>query len=219
MISPLAAANSLAIVVPFTESFHTNTANWKNTASLDLTHVPSGGADGGGYVATDTSFANTFMNSVILFRGHDFFNSSNDALVGNWLAVDVRKLVAYVRHDVPEPLDFFLRIATPFNFPAIIFDAPSPVPAGVWTPVEFQISFTNPLLTIEGPPTNYQATLSNAGNVQIGVVVPATRVGDTTLYQFALDEVSIRVPEPTSIFLMLVAATLGSACGRQSRRD
>lgn len=220
MMGLFTATHGWAVTTPFTEAFDTNTANWKNSASLDLTHVASGGADGGGYVATNTSFVNTFMNSVILFRGHDMFNSSNDALVGNWLAADVRRLVAYVRHDVPEPLAFFLRIATPFNFPAVIFDAPLLVPAGVWTPLEFQISPTNPLLTVEGPPNNYVTTLSNVGNVQFGIVVPAGKVGDPTTYTFDLDQVSIAVPEPSSMgSLLLAVAAVGGIRRTRIRRN
>jgi len=79
-----------------------------------------------------------------------------------------------VRHNAPQPLDFFVRLATTNNSPAVSFTLPQPVQPNVWTPLDFGISFSNPLHTNEGPPTLafYNGVLSAVGNVQIGVIVP-----------------------------------------------
>jgi hypothetical protein len=209
---------SHAVTVPFTENFATGTANWKDVASLDLTHVVSGGPDGGAYVSTDTAFTNAVMDSTILFRGHDMFNSSGDAFVGNWLAADVRQLRAYVRHNAPEPLEYFVRLATPFNFPGVIFGSTVQVPPNTWALLEFDISPTNPLLTIEGPPGNYNTTLSNVGNIQLAAHIPAALANDPTAYMFGLDQVAIAVPEPASVLLFVGTGVLVLMI-RQIRRD
>ena len=213
-----AVAPSAAVTVPFTEDFVSDTANWKDVASLDLAQVGSGGPDGGGYVTTEFAFtnANPQTGSSVLFRGQDLFNSSGDAFVGNWLTAGVRQLSAYVRHDAPEPVDFFARLATPANFPGVIFGASALVQPNTWTRLEFPISQTNPLVTVEGPPGNYNAALSNIGNLQIGARVPAALAADQTAYTFDLDKAFI-VPEPSSILLLLAAAAIGLGPAIRSR--
>ena len=206
---------SQTVQAPFTEEFATDTANWKDFASLDVTRVASGGPDGSAYVTSSNAFTNAVMGSVIQFRGHDMFNSSGDAFVGDWLAADIGRLSAYVRHNGPEPLAYFARLATPFNFPGVIIGSPTAVQPNAWTLVEFEISQSNPLLTVEGPPSNYSATLSNVGNVQFGARVPSGQETNATLYTFDLDQVTI-VPEPASV--LLVAAAAGVVLLGRSRR-
>jgi len=130
----------------------------------------------------------------------------------------VSHLTAYVRHDAPLPLDFFVRIATSANSPAVSFTLPQPVPAGVWTPIDFWIDFANPLHTNEGSPSMafYNNVLSNVGNVQIGVLTPGALQGTAPLYKFALDRVSI-VPEPASAILAMFVAGFGWILRRPRR--
>jgi hypothetical protein len=189
---------SHALTYPFTEDFPLSTANWRNNARLDLTQVPDGGPGDSAHVSTSFSFA-AAGPQVSLFRGHNEYDASGDAFVGNWLATNVRHVTGYVRHDAPEPLEFFARIATSANSPAVSFEQANPVPAGVWTPFDFWISFDNPLHTNEGSPSMafYNNVLSNVGNVQIGVLTPGSLAGTPPFYQFDMDRVSI-VPEPAS---------------------
>ena len=210
-------AQSVALAIPFTESFDSNTANWKDVASIDLTHVGAGGPDGSGHVSTELPFTSAPTGSSVLFRGHDAFNSSGDAFVGNWVAAGVQTLAAYVRHDAPEPVDFFARVATPANFPGVIFSGPAPVQPNTWTLLELQIDPTSPLVTVEGPPGNFNAALSHVGNVQIGARVPPALAADPTAYTFDLDAVSIAVPEPACGLLILTAAVVG-VLGRATHR-
>jgi hypothetical protein len=201
----IAVSDSVAVSASTTEEFTSSAANWKDFASLDLTHVPSGGPDGSGYVTTDFAFTSAPSGSSVLFRGHDAFNSSGDAFVGNWLAAGINRLSADVRHDAPEPVDFFLRLATPVNFPGMAIELPIAVQPNTWTRLAFDLSPGNPLLTVEGPPTAYAAILSNIGNLQISARVPAGLAQDATAYSFDLDRVNV-VPEPTTLWFMV---TLG----------
>jgi hypothetical protein len=204
------AAPGRAVTLPVTEDFDLTTANWKNVASADLTHGPSGGVGDSGYVATSLAFTNAPTGSSVLFRGHDVFNSSGDAFVGNWLAAGIEQLSAYVRHNAPQPVDYFARVATPANFPGVIFSALTAVQPNTWTRLDFQVSPTSPLTTVEGAPSSYNAALSNIGNVQVAVRVPEALATDQTAYAFDLDSISIAVPEPAGAVLMILAAAMCS---------
>lgn len=205
-----------AVTVPFTEHFEPGTQGWKNTASTDPTHVASGGPDGSAYISTELSFLN-LPSGPALFRAQDEFGSSGGAFEGNWLANNVGVLRAYIRHDAPIALDFFTRFATPANFPAAAVELPTSVQPGVWTLVEFDVSQSNPLLTVEGPPSFYNAVFSDLGHVQIGVSLPTELASDANTYTFNLDQVSIGVPEPTTSAIAL-AAVLGGFLGLRIRR-
>jgi hypothetical protein len=124
----IAISESVAVSASTTEDFTSGAANWKNFASLDLTHVAGGGPNGSGYVTTGFAFTGAPTGSSVLFRGHDAFNSSGDAFVGNWLAAGINRLSADVRHDAPEPVHFFVRLATPANFPGMLIELPVAVP-------------------------------------------------------------------------------------------
>jgi hypothetical protein len=211
-----ATAQSKAVTVPFTENFAAGTANWKDFASLDVSHVATGGADGGGYVSAEFAFTNAPTGSRVIFRGQDMFNSSGDAFVGNWLAAGIGGVSAYVRHNAPEPVSYFARLATSANSPAALVELPGAVQPNTWTRLDFDISQSNPLLTIEGPPSFYNSIFSALGNVQISARVPAGLELDATPYKFDLDQVSI-VPEPASILFLLVGSSIGLA-PRRARR-
>jgi hypothetical protein len=214
------ASVSPALTFPFTENFASSDANWKDNASLPLSYVATGGADGGGYVSTDFSFDGLAAGPT-LFRGQGNFDSSGDAFVGNWLTAGVGEVRAYVRHDAPVAIDYFVRIATANNFPGLAIELSQSVPAGdAWTLLKFNTSASNPLLTVEGPPNFYASAMGAVGNVQFGVSLPESLTMDATAYTFDLDGVSIAVPEPTTFGLVLVglaAVGLGRG-GLRSRR-
>jgi hypothetical protein len=206
-IAPLAFAMS----VPFEEPFATDAANWKNSASSDLTYVAIGGADGGGYVSTTFAFASTGSDTPVLFRGQEGFDSSGNLFVGDWIADNVTTLRAKVRHNAPEPLNFFTRFASPLSFPGAVAVDSSPVPPGVWTPIKFQtISGSPQFVSFEG--SDFETVFANVGNVQIGASRPAALETDATLYTFDLDQVSV-VPEPAVCLLACIAAA-GLGCSR-----
>jgi hypothetical protein len=211
-------AQSLAVALPVSERFDSNTARWKDVASLDLTHAPSGGVAGSGHVSTSLAFTNAPTGSSVLFRGHDAFGSSGDAFVGNWLAAGVEQLSAYVRHNAPQPVSYFARVAPAANFPGVIFSAPMLVQPNTWTRLDFQVSAASPLTIVEGPPSGYNATLSNVGNVQFAARVPEPLAADPTAYTFDLDAVSIAVPEPGCTALIVAVSAVVSMQGARRRR-
>jgi hypothetical protein len=217
MICLTATAASRALTVPFTEDFAAGTANWKNFASLDVNHVATGGVDGGGYVSTEYAFTNAPMGSSVIFRGQDMFNSSGDAFVGNWLAAGIGGVSAYVRHNAPEPVSYYARLAPLANFPGALVELPGAVQPNTWTRLHFDIRPSNPLLTIEGPPSAYNSIFTALGNVQISARVPAGLEQDATPYNFDLDQVTI-VPEPGSMGIILAGSVIGLAARRERRR-
>ncbi|HEY4233052.1 MAG TPA: PEP-CTERM sorting domain-containing protein [Lacipirellulaceae bacterium] len=204
-----------AVSIPFTEDFASSNANWKDSASLNLGFVGSGGPDGGSYVYANQVFARQPVSmGLILFRGQDFFDSSNDAFLGNWITGSVGKLTAYVRQNTSQPLSFFARFATSNNFPGVDVELPTVVQPNTWTKLIFDISPTNPLLTPEGGPGTYEATFGSLGNVQIGVGDLSSFASDATSYTFDLDKVSIGAPEPASFVLLAIGVIGGGLLWR-----
>jgi len=163
----------------------------------------SGGPDGSAFATTTINFAGFQPNNpAVLFRGQDEFNSSNGAFVGNWVTDGVNGFSASVRHDAGVPLNFFVRFASPDNFPGANNIFVIPVPSGTWT--SLSSALPNPGLIFEGPFT-YNQVFSNIGHVQIGVSVPQGLAGVDAPFSFGIDNVGI-VPEPTSLALLVIGA-------------
>lgn len=211
----LKASPAFAVTVPFEESFSVDASNWKNTTSTNPSYVATGGSDGGGYIQTAFAFTSSPSTTPVLFRGHDFFDASGDAFVGNWIMQGVTKLRAKVRHNAPQPLTFFARLASPVSFPGAVAIDFGPVPADTWTEIEFDTVAGSPqFVSLEG--SDFAAVFSDVGNVQIGVSTPEGLAGDATLYTYELDQVSI-VPEPES-WLLAVGLTGCSWLWRRNRK-
>lgn len=169
-----AGSASAEVTVPTTEDFATSAANWRDVGSVALTYVAAGGPDGNGYVTTSLPLTGLPPNGVILFRGQKQFNSSNQAFVGDWLGAGVGTLTAYVRHNASQPLSIFARIAGEFNNPGVDIELPTLIPPNTWTQMTFNLSPTNPKLTVEGPPSAYTTVFQAVGNLQIGVALLRT---------------------------------------------
>ena len=170
-------SQSAFATVPYTENFTSDAANWRDGAgAAAATWVASGGPDGSSYI---TSTASAFFleddDPVVVFRGQDGFNSSADAFVGNWITSGINQFSTWVRHDAPVSLDFFVRFATPGNFPGTAADKGVLIAPNTWTKLSYEIapSHINEYLFPEGPPSFYNSTFSNVGNIQVGYSVPA----------------------------------------------
>lgn len=197
--------------MPYTENFTTNTANWRDGNSNPSTFAASGGPDGSSYI---TSTASAFFvddnNPVVVFRGHDEFDASADAFVGNWISSGINQFSFWIRHDAPVALDFFVRFATAGNFPGTAADKGALIAPGIWTKISYEIapSHINEYLFPEGPPSFYNSTFGNLGNIQVGFSVPAGFGTVNQSFNYSLDQPSIATPEPTSALLAISFATI-----------
>lgn len=213
MFSFSGAANSA--VVPFTEDFNNDAANWYNRASTaPVAWNAMGGPDGGAYVSTTLNFVEFFSagQAPALFRAQDEFGSSSNALVGDWIADGVGQFSYWVRHDAPVSMQFFARYASPVNFPAADSVSTFFIEPNVWTQVTFPIP--DPNFLFEGPFT-FEDVFHNIGHVQAGLLVPQQLVGVDATYNFGFDKASI-IPEPATLALLGVAGlfSLSRRAGR-----
>jgi hypothetical protein len=205
------ARTGLGAAVPFTEDFAADASNWGDNSALNLlTHVASGGPDGGSYATTSQSLLDLADRSIVLFRAQDEFNSSNHAFEGNWVAQNIGQFSAFVRHNAPLPLSFFTRFSAPNNFPGGTAVKFAPVLPNTWTELNFDINANNPeFVTYEG--SNFNTVFSNVGHIQLGVSVPAALAANPTAFTFDIDKASIEraIPEPSTVIALIM---VGAAC-------
>ena len=204
-------STGLAAPTVVTEDFADN-ANWLSGSFGSLTLVATGGPDNGSYVSHDAAFRDIGQGTI--YRGHDDFDASGDAFVGNWIAEQYAELSMFVRHSAPVAVNYFVRLAAPSNFPAAGVVSFVPVMPDVWTELGFDVSSdSHQFTTFEG--SDFDTVFSNVGNLQIAVSVPAGFESDSAQFTFDLDKVSLAsVPEPTSLVL-LVGGLLVTCLGRQ----
>ena len=214
-----AISQSAFATVPYIENFTSDAANWRDGAGAAAAiWAPSGGPDGSSHI---TSTASAFFleddDPVVVFRGQDGFNSSADAFIGNWISSGISQFSVWVRHDATVPLDFFVRFATAGNFPGTAADKGALIAPNTWTKLSYEISpaHINEYLFPEGPPSFYNSTFGNLGNIQIWYSVPAGFGTVNQSFNFALDQPSIQAPEPASVFL---AMSLGAIAFIRRRR-
>lgn len=208
-----------AATVPFVEDFADDHANWLNfNSSAFLTFQPAGGPDGSSYVAGSFNFVNSVFGDqgpVLLRAGATPLGSASGGnLFGDWIADGVAEFTAWVRHDAPTPLTYFVRFADSVNFPGGTAIEFTPVLPNTWTQLNFSIgpASTN-FVTFEG--TSFGEVFDNIGRIQIGVSIPETLAGVNQPVTFDLDQVAINVPEPATLLLgCLAAATVLPVCIR-----
>lgn len=204
LASMITAGSTLAAVVPFTETFSADSANWRNATSGALTWSASGGDGGTAYVSGPFNFISNVANDTpVILRGQSNFNSSGGALFGNWIADGVTGFSIAVRHNAQQPLTFFSRFASPAAFPGAVAVNFVPVMPNTWTTLNFPINAANPqFISFEG--ADFNTVFSNVGRVQVGVSVPANMAGVDQVFTFDLDTVSL-VPSPGALALLGIA--------------
>jgi hypothetical protein len=209
MVVVISASTVEATLVPFTEEFAANSSDWRESGGVNpLAWNAAGGPDGGSYAAATFNFLSSAPNSTpAVVRAHDSYNSSGDAFVGNWITDDVDQFSVSVRHNSPMPLTFFTRFAGSANFPGVAAVNFVPVAPNTWTSLTFPIVPGNPQFVFEGPGATFNTVFSSVGNVQVGVMVPASLAGVNQPYTFDVDKASI-TPEPASLLLVAPALLL-----------
>ncbi|MBY0400375.1 hypothetical protein K2X89_08780, partial [Myxococcota bacterium] len=201
-LGAFAAGQAQAVSVPFAETFDTGVSGWENNIQNPLTFGATGGSDGGGYASGTFNF-NGFVpgpggSGPIVLRASAADNASGGAFLGNWLTAGVGSVTAMVRHNAPEAITYFLRLATAANSPAGAFQLSVSVEANVWTQITFPISSC----TDAGPPGACAAALAAVGNLQIGTSAPVGLRDDDVAYAFDVDQVSLNpIPEPGTAVL------------------
>lgn len=216
IITTLAAAASVSLgsVSPFTETFESGANNWVMGSFTAPTFVASGALDGSSYISSTADLNSAGQFGLIVMRGHSEFNASGGAFAGDYLSGGIIRVSFDLRHNAGQDLGVALRVASPTNFPGLAIELPELVGSGEWVTLSFELDFSNPLLTLEGPPTLdfFNSVMSAVGNLQVSIDRPDGL--DTPLVvDFDLDNVSI-TPAPSALALI----SLGGLFSARRRR-
>jgi hypothetical protein len=213
-----------AVEIPFLEDFPNNNRGWENNANAPLTHVDAGGPDGSSYVSTEFNyfgFTSPFGGGPVIFRATGDDNPSGNGFKGDWIEAGVGELRFWVRHDTGVDLTYFVRFATNFNFPGVVFDDDAVVPSGVWTQIVMAIDADDPDCQLEGVDTCAEV-LEAVGNFQIGTTAPAPLPATNEAFTMDLDQIELDeapVPEPGQAILALVGALAMAGARKLHRKD
>lgn len=206
-------------VSPFTETFEGGANGWLMGTFSAPTVVAGGALDGSAYVSSsaDLNSAGTF--GLTVFRGHDDFDASGDAFVGDYLAGGITTISFDFRHDAGQDLGIALRVATSANTPGFAVEQASMIASDEWVHLEYELSPFNPLWTPEGggpgfdPVAFFESVMTSVGNIQISADRPDGLV-DPLVVNFDFDNVSINTPAPASVALFGLG---GLVAGRRRR--
>lgn len=201
-------------VSPFTETFESGANGWLQGSFSAPTYNATGALDGSAFITSTADLNSAGPFGLTIFRGQDDFDASGDAFVGNYLASGINRISFDFRHNAGQDLGIALRVASSNNFPAFAVELDGPVASGEWVTLSFDLSFFNPLLTIEGAPTPdaFNAIMQSIGNIQVSADRPD---GLTTplVVDFDLDNVAI-TPAPGAFALL----GLGGLAATRRRR-
>lgn len=216
-ISVIVLASGIAnagVVSPFTETFEGGANGWLQGSFSAPTYNASGSIDGSAYISSNADLNSAGPFGLTVFRGQDDFDASGDAFVGNYLAGGINRITFDLRHNAGQDLGVALRVASSNNFPAFAVELANPVASDEWVSLSFDLSFFNPLLTIEGAPTPqaFNEIMAAVGNLQVSVDRP-DGLSTPLVVDFDLDNVAI-TPAPGSLALL----GLGGLAAHRRRR-
>lgn len=206
----LVASISTAGVTPFTETFDSGANDWLQGSFTAPGFVASGALDDSAYITSMADLNSAGPFGLIVMRGQSDFNASGGAFVGDYLANGINRVTFDLRHNAGIDLGVALRVASPTNFPGLAVELPELVASDEWVTLSFDLEFSNPLLTLEGPPTPefFNQIMAAVGNLQVSIDRPD---GLTTplVVDFDLDNVSI-TPTPSTLGLLSIGGLLAS---------
>lgn len=215
----LLAGVASAATVPFTEEFVADNAGWEDGESEAATFVASGGPDGSSYASVSFNyfgFESPFGGGPVVVRAASSDGASGGALFGDWIADDVDEVSMWVRHDTGVDLQFFIRVATAFNFPGAVIGGDHVVPSGVWTEIVFPVDPDDPACV--GETITCAEALADVGNFQIGTDAPEVLTLTDMAFAIDVDGVHLAaVPEPGAVGMMLLGVGV-LAAARIGRR-
>jgi hypothetical protein len=203
--------------VIFAESFNTDAANWKTDlgGTTNATWVNTGGADGGGYISR--SFTPTGSGgSVVVLRGQDNFNSSNNGFVRDWIAAGVDHFSLALKTDSATPLNLTIRFAAS-PFPGAITKEFSLAASDQWTTVSIPI--VDSLAVFQGyEGGTFEDVFGSMARIQLSIANAGTL--PTTPFTISLDSPTISaVPEPATMTVLFVAMSAGAAMRLRKARQ
>jgi len=206
--------NASAATVPFVEDFTSDASDWHDASGAALLDwVASGGPDGSSHAQTTFSLMTANEGDTpLIFRAQDKWNSSGGAFNGNWIADGVHEFRAFVRHDAPFPLTFFVRFSGPGNFPGAVAIQFAPVFPNTWTEIVIPIDAGNPqFISFEG--TDFPTVFSNIGHVQVGISVGADQGGFPQPITFDIDKPGLTECVPDCAGVECGDDGCGGSCG------
>jgi len=195
-------------IVPFQEPFASGASNWRQADGVtDLAWSASGALDGSSYASTPFNFLNQPANATpIMFRGSTQYNTSGNAIFGDWRTDPVTEVIADVRHNAGVPLTFFSRFS-PGAAGAVALSS-SIVAGEVWQEVHFVILPFHPqTFFYEGPGVTYDTVFANVARVQFGVLVPQELAGVDQAFRFDIDNIRV-VPAPGAAAMLALAGVV-----------
>ncbi len=206
LVAALAAsAPALAGVGPFTETFDADASNWLNGSFNPAAY------DASGFISASADVSTAGEFGLTLFRGHDDFDASGDAFVGDYLTAGIDTISFDIRHDFSaSPLAFALRVANANNSPAFVVLSGGPVFAGDWQTLTFDLNPGSPLYIPEGAPGFgfFAGVMADVGNLQV-LVLPPDGLPDGSVVGFDLDNVAT-TPAPATAAPVLAGLLLAS---------
>jgi hypothetical protein len=201
---------AVSSLLPFTERFDLGSSNWLNGSSAVPNYSSTGGVANTGYVFTSATIDTSGFGPIV-FRGNNANSASGGAFVGNWLAAGVNQFSAYVWHNAPVDLNFYVRFDKGAGSAAS--SNMITVAANTWTllniPIVDSLGLSGQVFQSYGAVGSggFNTIFSDIKNVQIALAATQDARTSGQTYTVGLDSASV-IPEP-SVGVMTVVGLFG----------
>jgi len=210
LLGAIENGGAVSSFLPFSEGFDVGSSNWLNGSSAVPNYSSTGGVGNTGYIFTSATIDTSGFGPIV-FRGNNANSASGGAFVGNWLAAGVNQFSAYVWHNAPVDLNFYVR------FDKGAGNAASSnmiqVAANTWTllsiPIVDSLGLSGQVFQSYGAVGSggFNTIFSDIKNVQIALAATQDASTSGQTYTIGLDSASV-IPEP-SVGAMTVVGLLG----------